>query len=118
VHPTPHTPESVALSVTAPEGRVVYTGDTGPSAELAAWAEGCDLLLAECSLPDGQGVEGHLTPGSAADLAAGARAGRLVVTHLYPSIEAVDVRAAIARRYAGPVTVASDGDRFELGGRG
>ena len=29
--PVPHTPESVALSLTAPEGRLVYTGDTGPS---------------------------------------------------------------------------------------
>src|SRR5881396_2970460 len=27
--PVPHTPESVALSLTAPEGRLVYTGDTG-----------------------------------------------------------------------------------------
>ncbi|PYP10524.1 MAG: hypothetical protein DMD56_08710, partial [Gemmatimonadetes bacterium] len=44
--PVPHTPESVALSLTAPEGRLVYTGDTGPSSELARWAAGADLLLA------------------------------------------------------------------------
>jgi len=37
----PHTPESVAVGVTAPEGRLVYTGDTGPSEELARWAAGC-----------------------------------------------------------------------------
>src|SRR6266700_3189353 len=43
--PVPHTPESVALSLTVPEGRLVYTGDTGPSAELARWASGADLLL-------------------------------------------------------------------------
>ena len=114
VHPTPHTAESVALGVTAPEGRVVYTGDTGPSGELAAWAAGCDLLLAECSLPDGQAVDGHLTPDGVAALAALARAGRLVLTHFYPSTEQVDVRAAVGRRYTGPVAVAADGDRFEL----
>jgi ribonuclease BN (tRNA processing enzyme) len=34
----PHTPESVAVGITAPEGRLVYTGDTGPSGELAHWA--------------------------------------------------------------------------------
>jgi ribonuclease BN (tRNA processing enzyme) len=115
VHPTPHTLESVALGVTAPEGRVVYTGDTGPSADLAAWAAGCDLLLAECSLPDGQGVDGHLTPEAVADLAAGAHAGRLVLTHFYPPTEQVDVRAVVAKRFAGPVSLAADGDRFELG---
>jgi glyoxylase-like metal-dependent hydrolase (beta-lactamase superfamily II) len=27
--PVPHTAESVALGITAPEGRLVYTGDTG-----------------------------------------------------------------------------------------
>ena len=114
VHPTPHTSESVAFGVTAPEGRLVYTGDTGPSDDLADWAKGCDLLLAECSLPDGQGVEGHLTPDSVGRLAAGAAAARLVLTHLYPPTEAVDVRAAVAKRYRGPVAIAADGDRFEV----
>ncbi len=64
---------------------------------------------------DGQGVDGHLTPSAVADLAARARAGRLVLTHLYPPTEQVDVRAAVARRYPGPVSLAADGDRFELG---
>src|SRR3989442_418959 len=60
--PVPHTPESVALSLTAPEGRLVYTGDTGPSRDLARWASGADLLLAECSLPADQEIDIHLTP--------------------------------------------------------
>jgi ribonuclease BN (tRNA processing enzyme) len=104
----------VALSVVTPEGRLVYTGDTGPSADLAAWAKGCDLLLAECSLPDGQGLEGHLTPSTVGRLAAEAAAKQLVLTHLYPPVESVDVAALVAARYKGPVTVAHDGDRFEI----
>src|SRR3989442_13282282 len=60
--PVPHTSESVALSLTAPEGRLVYTGDTGPSSELARWASGADLLLAECSLPKEMAMDIHLTP--------------------------------------------------------
>ena len=114
VHPTPHTAESVAFGVAAPEGRLVYTGDTGPSDELAAWAKGCSLLLAECSLPDDQAVEGHLTPATVGRLAADAAAQRLVLTHLYPPAERVDVRAAVAACYRGPVTIAADGDRFEI----
>ncbi len=114
VHGTPHTPESVALGVTAPEGRIVYTGDTGPSDELGAWARGCDLLLAECSLPDGQTVEGHLSPGTVGRLAEAARPGRLVLTHLYPATEALDVGKLVRAHYKGPVALAADGDRFEL----
>jgi len=114
VHTTPHTAESVALSVTAPEGRIVYTGDTGPSDELAKWAAGCDLLLAECSLPDAQAVDGHLTPRSVGKLAAGANPRRLVLTHLYPPTEALDLGRLVGAHYKGPVAVAADGDRFEV----
>jgi ribonuclease BN (tRNA processing enzyme) len=114
VHPTPHTAESVALAVTAPEGRLVYTGDTGPSDDLAAWAGDCDLLLAECSLPDDHTVEGHLSPRSVGRLAADARAARLVLTHFYPPTEQLDLCRLVAQHYAGPVALANDGDRFEL----
>jgi len=115
VHPTPHTSESIALAVQSAEGRLVYTGDTGPSEPLARWAAGADLLLAECSLPDDQAISGHLTPRSAGKLAQAAGAKRLVLTHFYPQVEQMDVRAAVAREYAGPVALASDGDRFEIG---
>lgn len=112
----PHTPESVAVSVTAPEGRLVYTGDTGPSDELARWATGCNLLLAECSLPDQQAVDIHLTPRQAGDLARAARAERLVLTHFYPPVEAADPARGAGERFGGPVSVARDGDRFTIGG--
>jgi ribonuclease BN (tRNA processing enzyme) len=92
--PVPHTPESVALSLTAPEGRLVYTGDTGPSSELARWATGADLLLAECSLPKEMAMDIHLTPEQAGDLARDART-----------------------RFTGRVTAARDGDRFTIGGK-
>jgi len=111
----PHTPESVALGVTAPEGRLVYTGDTGPSEELARWAEGCDLLLAECSLPDLEAIEGHLSPERAGALAHAARAQRLVLTHFYPPVETSDPAKGARARYSGPISVAHDGDRFPIG---
>lgn len=114
--PVPHTPESVALSLVGPEGRLVYTGDTGPSSELARWAADCDLLLAECSLPDAMAIDSHLTPARAGELAKEARAGRLVLTHFYPPVETSDPAAAAAARYGGPVTAARDGDRFTIGG--
>jgi ribonuclease BN (tRNA processing enzyme) len=114
--PVPHTPESVALSLVAPDGRLVYTGDTGPSGELARWATGCDLLLAECSLPESHALDVHLTPERAGDLAQEARAKRLVLTHFYPPVETSDPARAAATRYAGPVTAAQDGDRFTIGG--
>jgi ribonuclease BN (tRNA processing enzyme) len=113
---TPHTPESLAYGIRFPGGRLVYTGDTGSSEELARWAEGCDLLLAECSLPDSRGIAIHLTPSQAGQLARLAGAGRLVLTHFYPAIEGTDPVAVAGRTYGGPVVAAADGDRFTIGG--
>jgi ribonuclease BN (tRNA processing enzyme) len=117
--PVPHTTESVALSVVAPEGRLVYTGDTGPSAELSRWASGCDLLLAECSLPEAMAMDTHLTPERAGELARDAGAKRLVLTHFYPPVETSNPPpAALAgTRVTGPVAAAQDGDRFTIGGK-
>ncbi len=115
IHPTPHTAESVAIAVGAPEGRLVYTGDTGPSDALADWAHGCDLLLSECSLPEAMAIDIHLTPRQAGALARRAAARRLVLTHFYPPVEQVDMVGEAAAAFGGPVTAARDGDRFEIG---
>lgn len=111
---TPHTPESLAYAVRHGGARLVYTGDTGESEELAAWARGCDLLLAECSLPDRHAVELHLTPQRVGRLAQRAEARRLVLTHLYPVFGDTDPVAETAQVYDGDVVVARDGDRFTI----
>jgi ribonuclease BN (tRNA processing enzyme) len=113
--PVPHTPESVAVSLVAPEGRLVYTGDTGPSSELARWASGCDLLLSECSLPEERAMDTHLTPQQAGALAQEAGAKRLVLTHFYPPVETSDPAKLAATSFRGPVSAAKDGDRFTIG---
>lgn len=110
----PHTAESVAYSVTAGSHRLVYTGDTGFDPGLAAWAHGCDVLLCECSLPEGMAIAEHLTPEQVGALAEQAAPRRLVLTHLYPPVEDVDIAAAIAARYRGPVTVARDGWQTDI----
>jgi len=107
--PVPHTPESVAYSMEVGSRRIVYTGDTGPSPELAAWAHGCDLLVAECSLPTGMQIPEHLTPEQCGELAAAAAPGHLALTHFYPPVEQVDIRALVAAHFAGPVTLTRDG---------
>lgn len=105
----PHTEESVAYSLEHEGKRLVYTGDTGHDPSLGAWAAGCDLLLAECSLPDSMPVPIHLTPSETAALATAAAPGVLVVTHMYPPLEGIDLRAELGARWAGPVVIATDG---------
>jgi len=92
----------------------VYTGDTGYDDALADWASGCDVLLAECSLPDSLAIRDHLTPRQVGALAARANARRLVLTHFYPPVESIDIVSEVAEQYAGPVDLATDGWSIEF----
>ncbi len=111
---TPHTEHSVAYAVRDNNAFLVYTGDTGPSTELAEWARGCDLMLAECSLPDDRGIDVHLTPSSAGELARIAGAQKLVLTHFYPVFGDSDPGVVAARAFGAAVEVAHDGARFHV----
>lgn len=110
----PHTPESVAYSVSEGDRRIVYTGDTGFDASLGEWAAGSDVLLTECSLPDAMAIPSHLTPTQAGALAAVANPGTLVLSHFYSPVEAVDITALVAAQFHGNVVLATDGWSIDL----
>jgi ribonuclease BN (tRNA processing enzyme) len=110
----PHTEESVAYDLVHAGCRVVYTGDTGFDEGLGRWAAGCDLLLAECSLPDDREMAIHLTPRRCGELAAIARPRVLVLTHFYPPVEDVDIRGIVRERFDGPLVLAEDGWSMEI----
>jgi ribonuclease BN (tRNA processing enzyme) len=109
-----HAPESVAYAVSDGGRRLVYTGDTAPDPSLGTWAAGADLLLTECSLPDEMAVPTHLTPASVGELAAAADPGLLVLTHLYPMMDRLDLTALVGARWPGRVVVAHDGWSVDL----
>lgn len=108
-HPVPHTPESVAYSLSDGVHRLVISGDTSEDPAVADWAAGCDALVLECSLPESMAVASHLTPEAVGRMAARARPGRLVCTHVYPPLEGADIAGVIGQWWNGPVTIAHDG---------
>ncbi len=110
----PHTAESIAYSITEGARRLVYSGDTGFDPAFAAWARGCDVLVLECSLPQSMAIVEHLTPEQCGEMARLAEPGALVLTHLYPPVESVDITALVAAKYSGPLVVAHDGWRTEF----
>jgi ribonuclease BN (tRNA processing enzyme) len=107
--PTPHTTHSLAYRVTSSSGRsFVYTGDTGFAPELADFARDCDLLITEASCPEGQEVEGHLTPSQAGRIAALAGARKLVLIHFYPEVLRTDIVSQCRRTFDGEIVLGSD----------
>jgi len=113
--PTAHSPESIAYRVTGPGGRsVVYSGDTDYCESLIVLADKADLLVCESALPDELKVAGHLTPSLAGKIASRANVGKLILTHLYPECEGVDILAQCRTQWAGAAAAAQDHMVIEL----
>ncbi|HSJ06959.1 MAG TPA: MBL fold metallo-hydrolase [Longimicrobiales bacterium] len=110
-----HTPESLAFRVEADSSSFCYTGDTGVSGDLAIFAQGADILLTECSVPDEEAMETHLSPAGVAEMARIALPKRLVLTHVYPQLDRTAVPGLVRTAgWPGSVAVPRDGEMFEL----
>jgi L-ascorbate metabolism protein UlaG (beta-lactamase superfamily) len=109
--PAEHRPESIAYRPDSDGGSFVYTGDTEYSESVVELARSAHTLIVECSFPDDSPVPGHLTPRSAARIAAEAGVWRVVLTHIYPTADVLDLPAEVGRWYEGEVMVAADGFR-------
>lgn len=106
---TAHTPASLAFRVEAAGQAVVYSGDAVESAELTRLARGASAFVCECSFPRGWPTPDHVTADAAGRMAQAAGVRRLVLSHLYPPAQEVDVAAQARAEYGGEVIVAVDG---------
>ena len=113
---TPHTSESLALRLTERGGAaLVFTSDTGPTDELADFARGVELLFMECSFWRDKPVELHLELREAMRLAARAEPRRVLLAHLYPQWDGVDLAAEARKLWPGETIAAYDGLRLRIG---
>ncbi|WP_454300185.1 MBL fold metallo-hydrolase [Salana multivorans] len=112
LHPVP----AFGFRIVDAEGAVLgYTGDTDLCEGAAAVARGVDLLLSEAAFPESEPLRGlHLTGSRAGELARDAGAGRLVLTHVQPWVDAEAVLSAAAGRFGGPVELAAPMATYEI----
>jgi ribonuclease BN (tRNA processing enzyme) len=105
---TDHPPETLAVRVEARGRSLGYSADSGPGWPLAALGPGLHLALCEATfLQDGEGTVPHLSARQAGATARAAGAERLLLTHLWPTIDPEAARAEAASSFAGPVEVAA-----------
>jgi ribonuclease BN (tRNA processing enzyme) len=113
--PVRHGPPSIAYAILDSRGRkLVYSGDTEYCEEIVEFAGDADLLILECSFPDGRICPGHLTPSQAGRIAGGAQCKHLLLTHFYPACRGHDLIGSCTQHFGGPVTLAKDGLRMDL----
>lgn len=113
--PIRHTAQSLGYRVRGAAGVAAFSGDADTCDELVDLARDADVFVCDTATPDGQKLDGHLTPGLAADYAARAGARHLVLTHFYPECARHDLVAAARTRFAGDVTAATDLLRLPVG---
>ncbi len=113
VHPI----EAYGMRIEADGAVLAFSGDTGPTDRLHDLARGADLALFEASLLESENnpPDLHLTSRQAAQHAARAGAGRLVLTHLVPWNDRAESLAQAADDFPGPIQLAESGLRVTVG---
>ncbi|WP_375479231.1 MBL fold metallo-hydrolase [uncultured Jatrophihabitans sp.] len=109
-HPTP----TNAIRIEHGGRALVYSADTGESAELVKLAAGADVLLCEASVGrrEPQLPDLHLTGRQAGEHADRAGVDRLVVTHVPPWNSPTEAAEDAAEAFAGPVELAKPDGRI------
>jgi ribonuclease BN (tRNA processing enzyme) len=113
---TPHTEESQAIRLTNKNGKIiVFTADTGYTKALSELAKNVDLFVCECSFFENKPTEKHLELKEVLHLANLARPKRLMLTHLYPEFDNVDILQE-TKMFADKFEIieAKDGLRIEI----
>ena len=107
--PMTHTPESIGYRIELADGKsIAVSGDTDYSETIVDLALEADLLVLECSFPEGKKVEGHLTPSLAGRIASESHCKRLLLTHLYPVCDSTDIVGQCKEVFKGEIILAED----------
>lgn len=112
-HPTVHYVPCWAIRVRSDDGDLLYTADTGPTADLTTFGQGASVVVAEATdRPDNPAPiqeRGHLTPEEAAQLAVDIGANTLVLTHIWEEYDPGEVMDNAGSVFAGALLRASPG---------
>jgi ribonuclease BN (tRNA processing enzyme) len=108
---------AVGFRIASNGGTLAYTGDTGPADGVLDLARDADVFLCEATWQDEDDLHGfHLSARQAGEYAKAAGAGSLMLTHILPGRDRDVSREQASEVYDGPVIVATEGLRIEVGG--
>ena len=119
--PVAHPVEAYAVRVEHGGASLVYSGDTGPCADLVELAEGADVLLCEASWPHvvpGRWSEPpgglHMSGRQAGEHAAAAGVGRLLLTHIPAWCDPAALHVEAQEAFDGPVEVVAPDAHYDV----
>jgi ribonuclease BN (tRNA processing enzyme) len=105
---TDHPPETLAVRVDGGGRALGYSADSGSAWSLAELGNDLDLALCEATfLQDREDSLQHLSARQAGAMAKAAASARLVITHLWPTVNPRSAQIEAADAFGGPVEVAA-----------
>jgi ribonuclease BN (tRNA processing enzyme) len=107
-----HNEESIGFRFQLNDKVISFSGDSGDCPELIELSEDANLAIFECAHPNTHPDPFHLNPSALAEIVTASQAKKIVLTHLYPETMRENPLAIIRKRYKGPVSVATDLDKF------
>lgn len=118
--PIQHSAHSIGFRVETSDGKTLtYSGDTGYCEGILHLAKKVNTLVLECSFPDSQKMETHLTPQLCARIAHESQCDRLILTHFYPACNDLihnnkDLLSELKDIYRGEIVFAEDFAKFTI----
>lgn len=104
---TDHPPETLAVRIDADGASLGYSADSGPGWSLEALGPGLDLVVCEATfLQDREGSYPHMSARQAGATGRAAGVRRLLLSHLWPTIDPAASAAEAATSFGRPVEMA------------
>lgn len=103
-----HSTESNIYKLESKGKSIIYSGDTDYCQQIIDISKNADLLIIECSSTDDKKIEGHLSPRGIIEIANKANPKKIVLTHLYPICDEIDIVGLIKPYIKSEVIKAED----------
>jgi ribonuclease BN (tRNA processing enzyme) len=106
---TVHSEDSIAYRFEHNGKVIVFTGDADYDQGVIDLSKNTDLLIIDCSFPDGMKVKGHLCARECGLIAEKAGAKKLLLSHIYPA-DSPDIERVIesGNAFGGEIILAED----------
>ena len=106
-------PDNIKRKV-VPVKSFTYSGDTAPCKNIIKLADGTDCLLIEATTTEENKLSGHSTIADSANVAMKAGVKTLILTHISPENDRVNIVKKASEIFNGIVIVAKDGMRISI----
>jgi len=103
-----HTPESLMYRFEEQGLSLIYTGDVDLCAELLEATRDVDLLVIECGNSDENANPGHMNPAKIKELIHQARPRQVLITHIPPEVETLNIEKYYGSDLAPRITITED----------